>query len=81
MRNVARKFAQVVKDKKSAVDEDFSPALETEIEFELANLSSTKHGYWLEARYPFWPEFLNKSMLGWEFDNPQLIPMVRMEQI
>jgi hypothetical protein len=81
IRNVARSFAKVVKDKESAVEEDISPDLETEIEFELANLSRTKHGYWLEARYPFWPEALSTSFLGWEFSNPQLIPVVRWEQV
>ncbi len=81
IRNVARSFAQVVKDKESAVEEDISPDLETEIEFELANLSQTKHGYWLEARYPFWPESLNNTFLSWTFTNPQLIPVVRWEQV
>jgi hypothetical protein len=81
IRNVARSFAKVVRDQKSAVEEDISPDLETEIEFELANLSHTKHGYWLEARYPFWPEALSESFLGWQFTNPQLIPVVRWEQV
>jgi hypothetical protein len=81
IRNVARSFAKVVQDKESAVEEDISPDLETEIEFELANLSQTKHGYWLEARYPFWPEALSNSFLGWQFTNPQLIPVLRWEQV
>ncbi len=81
LRNVARKFAQVVKDQEVAVEETFSPKLETEVEFELANLSSTKHGYWLEARYPFWPDLLSDSPLGWGFTNPQLIPVLRWEQV
>ncbi|HJY82587.1 MAG TPA: hypothetical protein VKK81_16080, partial [Candidatus Binatia bacterium] len=81
VRNVARSFAKVVKDKESAVEEDISPNLETEIDFELANLSQTKHGYWLEARYPFWPEALSNSFLGWHFTNPQLIPVLRWEQV
>jgi hypothetical protein len=81
IRSVARSFAKVVKDKESAVEEDISPDLETEIEFELANLSRTKHGYWLEARYPFWPEALSDSFLGWQFTNPQLIPVLRWEQV
>lgn len=81
LRNVARKFAQVAKDQELAVEDTFSPKLETEIEFELANLSSTKHGYWLEARYPFWPDLLSNSPLGWGFNNPQLIPVLRWEQV
>ena len=39
-----------------------------------------KQGYWLELRYRFWPEFLTKSFLGWEFDNPQLVAVLRGEQ-
>lgn len=81
IKNVARSFAKVVKDHKVAVEEDISPDLETELEFELANLSRTKHGYWLEARYPFWLESLNDTVLGWNFSNPQLIPTVRWEQV
>lgn len=81
VQNVARSFAKVVKNQASAVEEDISPDLETEIDFKLANLSQTKHGYWLEARYPFWPEALSNSFLGWHFTNPQLIPVLRWEQV
>lgn len=81
LRNVARSFARVVRHQAVEVEKEFSPDLETEIEFELANLSRTKHGYWLEARYPFWPEALSNSFLGWQFTNPQLIPVLRWEQV
>ncbi|HEV8711545.1 MAG TPA: hypothetical protein VGX03_01800 [Candidatus Binatia bacterium] len=81
LRNVARSFARVVKHQAEEVESEFSPDLETEIEFELANLARTKHGYWLEARYPFWPEALSNSFLGWHFTNPQLIPVLRWEQV
>ena len=81
IKSVARSFAKVVKDQSIGVEEDASPDLETELEFELANLSKTKHGYWIEARYPFWLESLNDTVLGRAFTNPQLIPVVRMEQV
>lgn len=81
IRKVARSFAKVAREQEVEVEDEFSPDLETAIEFELANLSRTKHGYWLEARYPFWPQFLTNSVLGWEFSNPQLIPVLRMEQV
>jgi len=78
IKNVARSFAEVVKTHEAEIEgED----LDAEIEFELANLARTKHGYWLEARYPFWPEALNNSFLGWEFTNPQLVPVLRWEQV
>lgn len=81
VRNVARSFARVVREQEAEIEEDVSPDLATEIEFELANLARTKHGYWLEARYPFWPEALSNSFLGWQFTNPQLIPVLRWEQV
>ncbi len=81
IRNVARSFARAVRDQEAAVEDEFSPALETELDFELANLARTKHGYWLEARYPFWPESLNDTLLGRAFTNPQLIPLIRWEQV
>jgi len=81
IKNVAKSFAKVARDQAVEVESEFSPDLETEIEFELANLSRTKHGYWLEARYPFWPESLRDSILAWDFANPQLIPILRWEQV
>ena len=81
IRNVARSFAKVIKDGKSAVEEDISPNLETEVNFKLANLSQTKHGYWLEARYPFWLDSLSDTLWGRGFNNPQFIPTLRWEQV
>lgn len=78
IKSVARSFAEVVKTHEAEIEGE---SLDAEIEFELANLARTKHGYWLEARYPFWPEALNNSFLGWEFTNPQLIPVLRWEQV
>ncbi len=78
IKNVARSFAQTVKTHEAEIEgED----LDAEIEFELANLARTKHGYWLEIRYPFWPEALSNSVLGWQFSNPQLVPVLRWEQV
>ena len=81
VKNVAHSFAKVVKDKEVAVEEDVSPNLETELDFELANLSQTKHGYWLEARYPFWLDNLSDTFWGRGFSNPQFIPTLRWEQV
>jgi len=55
--------------------------VETEVEFELANLASRKQGYWLDFRYRFWPEVLNRTILGSQFPNPQLIATLRLEQV
>ena len=55
--------------------------VETEVEFELANLASSKQGYWIDFRYRFWPEFLSNTILGKHFANPQLIATLRLEQV
>jgi hypothetical protein len=53
----------------------------SEAEFELSSLARNKYGYWLEARYHFWPEFLNRTVLGQPFANPQLTAVLRGEQV
>ena len=55
--------------------------LETEVEFELANLATRKQGYWVDFRYRFWPEFLSNTILGTHFANPQLVATLRAEQV
>ena len=55
--------------------------VETEVEFELANLANRKQGYWADFRYRFWPDFLSNTILGKHFTNPQLIATFRAEQV
>ena len=55
--------------------------IETEVEFELANLATSKQGYWFDFRYRFWPEFLSNTLLGRHFATPQLIATLRWEQV
>jgi len=76
--NVARGFAERVVNSESAIEND---QVENEVDFELANLADSKQGYWLEFRYSFWPEFLNRTPLGYPFDHPQLIAVFRPEQV
>src|SRR3990172_4400862 len=76
--SVARQLARVARDQAA---ESADPDLETEVEFELTNLARTKQGYWLEGRYRFWPAFLSDTFLGHRFDNPQLIAVLRGEQV
>jgi len=75
--SVARNLAQVAHDQ-SSVSSD--PAVEQEVEFELAGLARNKYGYWIETRYRFWPAFLSNTFLGRSFANPQLIGVFRAEQ-
>lgn len=75
---VARGFARraLAKESEGEVGD-----VETEIEFELANLATQKQGYWVDFRYRFWPEFLSNTVLGRHFSNPQLIGTLRWEQV
>ncbi len=75
---VARGFARRALRKES---EGEVGNVETEIEFELANLATRKQGYWVDFRYRFWPEFLNSTILGSHFSNPQFILTLRGEQV
>jgi len=77
VRQAARGFARKALRKES---EGEIGDVETEIEFELAGLARTKHGYWLDFRYRFWPDFLKDTILAKHFTNPQLIATFRLEQ-
>lgn len=75
---VARAFAQLIRNAAAA---SATPEQVTEVGFELANLADSKSGYWLEVRYPFWPAALSETLLGRGFANPQLVPVLRWEQV
>ncbi len=78
---VAKSFAQVVVDQSSNIPRSASPNLEAEVRFELAGLARNKHGFWIEGRYRFWPEVLTPTVFGKYFENPQLIAILRGEQV
>jgi hypothetical protein len=78
IKNVARRFAQVALEHESEAEVG---NVETEVEFELANLARAKQGYWLEGRYRFWPKFLSDTFLGDRFENPELVAVLRGEQV
>ena len=56
-------------------------AVGTETEFTIKDLTPTRHGFWLEARYRFWPARWQNGILGKGFENPQLTPVVRYERV
>jgi Phosphate-selective porin O and P len=78
VRGVARGLAQRAISSESEAE---IGDVETEVEFELANLASRKQGYWVDFRYRFWPDFLSNTILGKHFANPQLIATFRAEQV
>lgn len=77
---VARSLARVARDRASEIPGAASPNLEVELELELAQLAEIKHGYWVDFRYRFFPEWLRASFLGRRFQSPQLIATLRWEQ-
>ncbi|HEV8342170.1 MAG TPA: hypothetical protein VGR30_07350 [Candidatus Binatia bacterium] len=78
VRGIARGLAQRAISSESEAE---IGDVETEVEFELANLASRKQGYWVDFRYRFWPDFLSNTILGKHFANPQLIATLRAEQV
>jgi hypothetical protein len=77
---VGRSLAEVAFTQAAEIPDTASPDLELELELELAQLATTKHGYWLDFRYRFFPDWLRASLLGRSFQNPQLIATLRWEQ-
>ena len=53
----------------------------TEAEFTIKDLTPVRQGFWIEARYPFWPAAWRDSVLGKGFENPRLTPVVRYERV
>lgn len=57
-------------------------ALESEVAAGFAGpFTNQRFGYWVDLKYRFWPRFLSGTFLGRGFENPQLIPIVRLERI
>jgi cell division protein FtsB len=51
------------------------------VEMELANLSRRRYGVWSDFKYHARPQWLKKSFLGRNFEDPQIIPIVRYERV
>lgn len=52
-----------------------------ETEFTLKDLTPVRRGFWVEARYRFFPAAWRNSLLGKGFENPQLTPVFRYERV
>src|SRR3954471_16721313 len=48
---------------------------------ELANMSRDRVGFWSDFKYHARPKWLKKTFLGRDFEDPQLIPIMRYERI
>jgi hypothetical protein len=75
---VAQSLAQAVYNSEAALE---NSELENEIEIEMKGLTSRKWGFWTDAKYHWRPDWLKNSFLGFNFEDPQLIPIVRYERV
>lgn len=82
MEAVLGDIAQQAVDAMAKTTSRETATLETEIEAGFAGPFTTqRYGYWVDFKYRFWPRALNNTFLGRGLDNPQLIPIFRLEQI
>lgn len=81
--DVAASFARAAVDKEveAKISAEGGETTEVVSEITLGGLAESRTGYWIEARYPFWPKALDNTFLGRGFGNPSLEPTVRMEQV
>ncbi len=81
IRAVATDFARkAVNQKGEAVQGEADELVKVEVKYKLKELAATKKGYWLEARYNFFPAFLQNTFLGQDED-PRFTLAARMEQV
>ncbi len=79
---VARGFARRVYNQAGVAfgSAEAEVPLESEVEVELDGLSRARQGYWVEARYAFFPEFLRNTFFG-RGTQPLWYAGVRWEQV
>jgi len=75
---VARSLAQVALESES---EGEIGDVETELAIKLGGLARTRVGFWSDFKYHWRPQWLRRSFLGREFEDPQLIPILRYERV
>ncbi len=72
--------SQIMTQESSADNTATAPGVTTAVSFNPSGMASTKQGYWAEFRYHWRPHWLTNSFFGKYFSDPQLIPIVRVEQ-
>jgi hypothetical protein len=77
-----RVLGDLVRNLVSSEFEDELGQTETSIEVGLKGpFTNRRHGFWIDAKYRWRPDWLKKSFLGESFADPQLIPIVRYERV
>ncbi len=75
-------FALQMVDSAAATSSAETSTVETEIEAGFKGpFTSARRGFWVDFKYRLTPEWLRKSSLGRDFEDPQLIPVFRWERI
>lgn len=80
-RSVAGNFAEAVANSSVETSSAEAARLESEIELELKGLARQRYGFWTDFKYHWRPAFLKRSFLGKDFDDPQIIPIVRYDRV
>ncbi len=85
MEQVLNELARQAVDAVAKTSSAETATLETELEGGFAGpLTNQRYGFWIDFKYRLWPGFLDKgplAFLGRDFENPQLIPIFRLERI
>ena len=81
--NVISGFGRAVFNSESSTNPSSSAGglTTTTVEMELANLSRRRYGFWSDFKYHARPGWLKRSFVGRNFEDPQLIPIVRYERV
>jgi hypothetical protein len=65
----------------STTEDEFNET-ETEVEVGLSGpFTDHRHGFWVDLKYRWRPDWLKQSFLGEGFSDPQLIPIIRYERV
>jgi hypothetical protein len=82
MHAVLADIARQAMDSSAETRNTENATLESEVAGEFAGpFTNQRYGYWVDLKYRFWPRALNKTFFGHGFENPQLIPILRVERI
>ncbi len=82
MHAVLTDMARQAVDSSAETPSSENATLESEVAGGFAGpFTNQRYGYWMDFKYRFWPRALNNTFLGRGFENPQLIPILRVERI
>lgn len=79
---IERVLTDLARNLVNSSTEDELNETETEVEIGLKGpFTDHRHGFWVDLKYRWRPDWLKQSFLGEGFSDPQLIPIVRYERV